>query len=188
MADEISLNGGDKIPFLQQGDNPEINQKLDTTEKGIQLFFGNAEERFFQSAGREITEKILLESFILYRVDLNKTKTHKLYGEAKFKSYLIPVEIFGLVNVDVEKPSYTAGDGLIKKGFGEFHAQIYLSHLKELKIDLRMGDYAYYKGNYYEIIDDGSSNISNKFAYGGDRFYYIDISGVRVTKDKFEGR
>ena len=113
MADNDSLNGGGKIPLLQQGDNPEINQKLDTTEKGIQLFFGDAEERFFQNAGREITEKILLESFILYRIDLKKTRTHTLYGESKFKSYLEPVEVFGLVNVEVEKPSYTAGDGLI---------------------------------------------------------------------------
>ena len=188
MEQNKPLNGGDKIPYLQQGDNPEINQKLDTTEKGIQLFFGNAEEAFFQNAGREITEKILLESFILYRINLNKTRTHKLYGEAKFKAYLDPVEIFGLVNVEVEKPSYAAGDGLIKKGFGEFHAQIYLSHLQELKVEIRMGDYTYYKGNYYEIIDDGSSNVSNKFTYGGDRFYYIDIAAVRVTKDKFEGR
>src|ERR1017187_6375789 len=117
MADN-SLNGGDKIPLLQQGDNTEINQKLDTTEKGIQLFFGDAEERFFQNTGREISEKILLESFILYRIDLKKTRTHSLYGESKFKSYLEPIEVFGLVNVEVEKPSYTTGEGLIKKGFG----------------------------------------------------------------------
>jgi hypothetical protein len=35
----------------------EINEKLDTTKKGIQTFFGDAEERFFQNAGREISEK-----------------------------------------------------------------------------------------------------------------------------------
>ena len=188
MADNTSLNGGGKIPLLQQGENTEINQKLDTTEKGIQLFFGDAEQRFFQDAGREITEKILLESFILYRINLNKTRTHKLYGESKFKSYLEPTEVFGLINVEVEKPSYAAGEGLIKKGFGEFKAQVYLSHLEELKVQIRMGDYVYHKGNYYEITDDGSSNMGNKFAYGGDRFFYIDISAVRVTKDKFEGR
>ena len=187
MADD-SLNGGDKIPLLQQGDNTDINKALDTTEKGIQTFFGEAEERFFQNAGREITEKILLESFILYRVNLKKTRSHKLYGESKFKVYEEPLEIFGLVNVEVEKPSYTAGDGLIKKGFGEFKAQVYLSHLEELKAKIRMGDYVYHKGNYYEITDDGSSNVSNKFAYNGDRFFYIEITAVRVTKDKFEGR
>jgi tetrahydromethanopterin S-methyltransferase subunit G len=65
------LNGGDKVPFLQNGNNTEINKKLDTVKKGIQTFFGDAEERFFQSAGREISEKILLESFILYRVDFS---------------------------------------------------------------------------------------------------------------------
>jgi len=182
------LNGGEKIPFLQQGNNTEINQKLDTTEKGVQLFFGEAEERFFQSVGREISEKILLESFILYRINLTKTRTHKLYGESKFKVYLEPVEIFGLVNLEVEKPSYTGGEGLIKKGFGEFKAQIYLSHLEELKVQIRMGDYVYHKGNYYEITDDGSSNVSNAYAYNGDRLFYINITGVRVTKDKFEGR
>lgn len=182
------LNGGDKVPFLQNGNNTEINKKLDTVKKGIQTFFGDAEERFFQSAGREISEKILLESFILYRVDLNKTRTHSLYGEAKFKKYLETVEVFGLINVESDSPEYTAGEGLIKKGFGKLTAQVYLTHLEELNAQIRMGDFVYHKGNYYEIIDDGSSNISNEYAYGGDRFFYIKIEGVRVTKDKFEGR
>lgn len=182
------LNGGDKIPYLQGGQNTEINEKLDTVKKGIQTFFGDAEERFFQNAGREISEKILLESFILYRVDLKKTRTHSLYGEAKFKKYLEPVEVFGLINVESDSPEYTAGEGLIKKGFGKITAQVYLSHLEELNAQIRMGDFLYHKGNYYEITDDGSSNISNEYAYGGDRFFYIKIEGVRITKDKFEGR
>jgi hypothetical protein len=189
MADnDDALNGGDKIPLFQQGDNTDINKKLDTTEKGIQLFFGDAEERFFQEAGREITEKVLLESFILYRVDLSKTRTHKLYGESKFKKYLEPVEIFARINVESESPSYAAGEGLIKKGFGKLTANVYLSHLEELDVKVRMGDFVYHKGNYYEITDDGSSNTSNEYAYGGDRFFYMKIEGVRVTKDKFEGR
>lgn len=182
------LNGGDKVPYLQGKGNTEINKTLDSVKKGIQLFFSDAEERFFQNAGREISESVLLESLILYRIDLKKTRTHALYGESKFKKYLEPIEVFGLINVESDSPEYTAGEGLIKKGFGKLTAQVYLSHLEELNAQIRMGDFVYHKGNYYEIVDDGSSNISNEYTYGGDRYFYIKIEGVRVTKDKFEGR
>ena len=182
------LNGGDKIPYLQGQGNTEINKTLDSVKKGIQLFFGDAEERFFQNSGREISEKVLLESLVLYRVDLKKTRTHALYGESKFKKYLEPVEVFGLINVESDSPEYTAGEGLIKKGFGKLTAQVYLSHLEELNVQIRMGDFVYHKGNYYEIINDGKSDIGNKFAFGSDKYFYITIEGVEVNSDVFKAR
>ena len=57
------------------GKNPENFKSHETVPKGIKLFFGEKERNFFSAAGREITEGILQESFLLYRIDLQKTKT-----------------------------------------------------------------------------------------------------------------
>ena len=46
--------------------------------------------------GREIVNDILLESFLLYRIDYRTTKTHRVYGEAKQKVYEAPIEIIGV--------------------------------------------------------------------------------------------
>jgi hypothetical protein len=161
---------------------------LDNSQKGIKLFFGSKEKRFFENAGREITEDILQESFILYRIDYKRTRTHDLYGESKKKSYLTPVEVFGRINVEANAPEYMTPGGLIRKGYGQITASIYVQQLDELQVEIRMGDFVYHKGNYYEIVDDGSSNIDNQHSWGGDKLYSITIKGVEVNKDVFEAR
>lgn len=182
-------NIGQVDRLLNKKENKPIEAKeLDTSEKGIKLFFGEKERSFFENAGKEITIEILQESFILYRIDYKKTKTHKLYGEAKKKVYLPPVEVFGRINVEVDKPEYLAKSGIIRKGLGRLTANIYLSHLEELNVIVRMGDFLYHKGNYYEVTDDGSSNISNKHMFGGDKAFYINIEAVEVNKDVFQAR
>jgi hypothetical protein len=167
--------------------------------KGIDKFFGEKEASFFHSAGREITEKILKESFLLYRIDLKKTKVHELYGESKVKRWLPEIEIFGRINVEDQSPSYHTKGGLIKKGMGEFTAHVYIEHLEELKLvtrksdneimfGFRIGDFIGFKGQYYEIVDDGFSQISNKKSWGGDRRFYISIKAIEVDEDVFRAR
>ena len=73
---------------------PAEAREMDNSQKGIKKFFGEKERRFFESSGREITEEILQESFILYRIDYQKTRTHDLYCESKKKVHLTPVEVF----------------------------------------------------------------------------------------------
>jgi len=174
--------------FNEKDPKPEQAKNMDVSKKGIDLFFGEKERSFFDTTGREIVNSILKESFILYRVDYKKTKTHSLYGESKSKVYLTPVEVFGRINVESDNPEYMAPGGIIKKGYGKFTAEVYNTHLEELEVKIRMGDFMYYKGHYYEVSDDGSSNISNEFAYGGDKMFYLKITGVRVKDDVFKAR
>ena len=54
------------------GRNPENFNSHEAVPKGIKLFFGEKEAKFFSNAGREVTEGILQESFLLYRIDLAK--------------------------------------------------------------------------------------------------------------------
>lgn len=182
------------------GKNPENFNAHEAKPKGIRLFFGEKEANFFSRVGREITETILQESFLLYRIDLQKTQTHKLYAQAKKKVWLPEIQIFGRINVETEDPSYQIAGGIEKKGMGKFTAHVYIDQLEELglinKTDgtnvivsgIKMGHFIGYKGQFYKIVDDGYSQISNEFSWAGDRRFYLTIKGVEVDEDIFQGR
>jgi len=125
MAD---LNEIGKLPDGQNDDESKPD--------GIGLFFGDKERAFFSSAGREMTESILQESMMLYRMDLRRTQTHSLYGEAKAfqKSWKPELKILGRINVETVEPEFAAEGGLVKKGFGQLTAHVYMEHLEELGI------------------------------------------------------
>lgn len=181
------------------GQNPENLDSAEATPKGIQLFFGNKERNFFTNAGREITEGVLQESFLLYRIDLEKTRPD-FYNQAKKKVWLPEIQIFGRINVEVQEPKYATGGAIEKKGMGNLTAHVYLDHLEDLGLitkqqntnvivcGIKMGHFIGYKGQFYKIVDDGYSQISNEFSWGGDRRFYITIKGVEVDEDVFQGR
>jgi hypothetical protein len=177
------------LDFNPDDQKPQEAKDLDVERAGISLFFNPEKEGvFFENAGREITNRILQESFLLFRINYQKTRTHSLYGESKKKEWDAPVKIYGRINVEVQDPSYLGPSGPMRKGFGQITAHVYLSHIKELNTEVRVGDYMYHKGNYYEIIDDGSANISNQHAWGGDKQFYLTIKGVEVNSDVFKAR
>jgi len=185
MAEQVFNNNE------QQNENtkkPEAAKQLDADKKGINLFFGEKERKLFLSLGSENVMKQLQETFLLYRIDYKTTRTHDVYGESKKKNYLPEVEIYGRINVESDGPEYLSPGGLIRQGLGKFTAHVYLHHLEEKEVEIRMGDFVYYKGNFYEIIDDGKSNVSNQFAFGSDKFFFISIKGVEVNSDVFKAR
>ncbi len=183
------------------GKKPENFDNHEAVKKGVELFFGEAERDLFAGLGREITEKILQESFLLYRIDLARTQSHSLYGEAKSfqKKYKPEIEIFGRMNVEVNDPSYQAETSIKKQGFGKLTAHVYIDHLKELglvqfdddqiiTLELKTGDFIGYKGEFYEIVNDGFSQTSNEFSWAGDRRFYITITAIEIDEDIFKGR
>ena len=64
------------------GEFPDGMKNDEAKPDGIELFFGEKERAFFSSVGREMSETILQESMMLYRMDLRKTQTD-FYGQAK---------------------------------------------------------------------------------------------------------
>ena len=181
------------------GKNPEGMDSSEAKPDGISLFFGSKERAFFTNAGREITEGVLKESFLLYRVDLEKTRTD-FYGQSKKKVWLPEIQIFGRINVETKEPDYHVDGAVEKKGMGNLTAHVYLDQLEELGLirkqqgtnviisDIKMGHFIGYKGQFYKIVDDGYSQISNEFSWGGDRRFFITIKGVEVDEDVFQGR
>jgi len=183
------------------GKQPEGFKDDELKPDGISLFFGDKERAFFSSAGREISESILKESFMLYRMDLKRTETHSLYGQAKSyqKAWKPEVKILGRLNVETIEPEYMADGGLVKKGFGKLTAHVYMEQLEELDLavynqnqlsifDINNGDYIGYKDEYYMIVNNGFAQISNEFSWGGDRRFYITISAIEVDEDVFKAR
>ena len=166
----------------------EKDKELDTLQKSTKMFFGDKERFFFDSVGRELVNEIMLESFILYRIDYKKTQVHKLYAEARRKEYQEPVEVFGRINVESTHPEFYVKGGITRKGHGKLTANIYLSHLEELGVLIRRGDYCYHKGQYYEVTDDGSANTGNKFAFASDKLFFITVVAIRVTSEAFKPR
>lgn len=181
------------------GKNPEGMDAAEAKPTGISLFFGSKERALFTNAGREVTEGILNESFLLYRIDLEKTQID-FYGQSKKKVWLPEIEIFGRINVETKEPEYSVKGAVEKKGMGNLTASVYLDQLEELGLILKqqgtnvivsgikMGHFIGYKGQFYKIVDDGYSQISNEFSWGGDRRFYITIKGVEVDEDVFQGR
>lgn len=185
MSENQSNNGEQ---FNENVKKPESAKNLDVSKKGISLFFGEKERQLFLNLGSEVTMDQLQESFLLFRIDYKTTKTHALYGEALHKNYLPEVQIYGRINVESNDPEYLSSGGMIRQGMGKLTAHVYLHHLQELSVEIRMGDFIYHKGNYYEIINDGKSNISNKYAFGSDKFFFISIDAVEVNSDVFKAR
>ena len=181
------------------GENPENLDSAEATPKGIKMFFGNKEANFFTNVGREITEGVLEESFLLYRIDLEKTKAD-FYGQAKKKVWLPEIQIFGRINVEVEKPKYVTKGAVEKKGMGKLTAHVYLDHLEEnglitkqqntnvIVSGIKMGHFIGYKGQFYKIVDDGYSQISNEYSWAGDRRFFITIEAIEVDEEILQGR
>ena len=155
------------------GQQPDMVNIVGSNPKGISTFFGDKDKNWMVQTGRELSEEILQEDFILYRVDLKRTKSNR-YGESKTKAWKEPLTIKGRINVEVQDNSYHTNGGLIKKGFGMFTAHVYIEHLEELGLivfeegqrlvyDLNEGDFIAFKGQAYEIKDNGSQLINNLF-------------------------
>jgi len=139
------------------------------------------------------------ESFLLYRIDLEKTQPN-FYGQSKKKVWLPEIEIFGRINVEVKEPEYTVKGAVEKKGMGNLTAHIYLDLLEELGLitkeqntnvivsGIKMGHFIGFKGQFYKIVDDGYSQISNEFSWAGDRRFFVTIKAVESDEDVFQGR
>jgi len=114
------------------GRKPQEVEDHNSTQKGVRMFFGKEEAELFSSLGREITEGWLQESFLLYRIDLQQTSVHPLYGETKHKVYKESVEVFGRINTQSEDTTMHIDGGPIKRGHATMEAHLYLEHLQEL--------------------------------------------------------
>ena len=61
------------LDFNPDDKKPKEAKELDADKSGISLFFNPEKEGvFFENAGREMTNQILEESFLLYRINYQR--------------------------------------------------------------------------------------------------------------------
>jgi len=180
------------------GKQPDMINIIGANSKGINQFFTDKEEDYFNKTGREISETILQEDFIFYKIDLNKTQSNR-YGESKEKRTEKEVIINGRINVQTVDNQYHESGGLLKKGFGTFEAHCYIEHLEELGLvefnegqrlvyHIKEGDFIGYKGQFYEIKDNGSHLINNESSFAGDRRFMTTIKAEEVGEHIFRAK
>ena len=131
---------------------------------------------------------------VLYRVDRTRTDKDAVYGEVGSDEivYLPPVEFNGIVRVETPKNSTYKSGVLRYLEPGNLTVSVYISHLEELKIDIKFGDYIGYPESenrirFYTVSNDGKVISDNKHIYFGYKPYYRTITCVPTQENEFRG-
>ena len=115
------------------------------------LFLGKKERDLVKQVNDELIEKVIGQQILYYPIDIERTDYHDMYGEAIEKTYLPPIRIYALVNVEEETTSYLNGVGTDSDAM----INVYF-HKRRLNDDqdvfVRQGDFVLYGKTYYEIV------------------------------------
>ena len=115
------------------------------------LFLGKKERDLVKQVNDELIEKVIGQQILYYPIDIEATDFHDMYGEAIEKTYLPPIRVYALVNVEEETTSYLSGVGTDSDSI----INVYF-HKRRLNEDqnifVRQGDFILYGKTYYEIV------------------------------------
>lgn len=141
--------------------------------------------------GRHYQEQDVQFTIKLYRVDVVKTKAHKLYGQAKSKDkrFFVPVELNAIVDVEDNRQEYLGGEqSLTREDISQIVIGIYLQELEEKKTEVNRGDIIEYnvsgdKARYFEV--ENAQNVSDVTSQtiAGMRPYWKKVTAVPIKSD-----
>ena len=160
----------------------------------LHKFFSEEDFNLEMDMGMEWQMGDMNFTVVLYRVDRQRTNNDDVYGEALKDSiqFLAPVELKGLVKIDVPTNQDYGNSKLSQIEPGNMTFSVYQSHLDQLAVDISLGDYlGYYesedKVRYYTVVNDGRITSDLKHTYGGYKKYYRTIIAAPSTTDEFNG-
>jgi hypothetical protein len=169
-----------------------MKQKIPITR--LTKFFSEDDFKLNQQIGQEYLHGDLNMKLVLFRINTQKTDIDNVYGEVgkdQIKFYP-PIEFNGLVKIDEPKNS-TYKNGLNRYlEPGNMVVSVYISHLEELKIDIKYGDFIGYpeseeRVRYYTVVNDGKVTSDNKHNMFGFKPYYRTIICVPAQESEFRG-
>lgn len=152
----------------------------------------NSEQEFT----KEMIEKDLNFTVILYRVNREMTSSDDIYGEANKGSirFLAPIELKVVpILEEPENKAYNTGSGGLKYlQDGNLRFAILQLQLDELKIELNFGDYIGYPVTetdvrFFSISNNGVKNWDNKHTIMGYKGAYLSVLCAPVDPNEFEG-
>ena len=160
----------------------------------LEKFFGQEDFALELQMGREYLNGDLNFTLVLYSVDLQKTIKDDVYGEVINNGiqFLPPVEFKALVKINEATNQYINGSKLMQNEPGNMTFSVYNEELRELEIDIKLGDYIGYwiKENevrFYSVIDAGTPDYDNKHTYGGYKGFYYSYTATPVSINEFNG-
>jgi len=169
-----------------------MNNKLPITR--LSKFFSQEDFDINIQLGQEYLHGDLNMKFVLYRVDREKTDTDSIYAEVGKDEikFFPPIEVHGLVQIaEAKNASYKNGVMRYLEP-GNLTIRIYLSHLDELGVQIRYGDFIGYAESeeslrFYQVTNDGRIQADNKHKMFGYKPHYLTIECAPVQESEFRG-
>jgi hypothetical protein len=146
------------------------------------LFLGKKERDLVKQVNDELIEKVIGQQILYYPIDMERTDFHDMYGEAVEKTYLPPIRVYALVNVEEETTSYLSGVGTDSDSI----VNVYF-HKRRLTEDqdvfVRQGDFILYGKVYYEIV---KLSKPRKLFGQVDETFEINATCKRARRGQFD--
>lgn len=141
--------------------------------------------------GRHYLERDVKFEFLLYKINVVKTKSNDLYGQSKpkDKSYFTPIKLNGFIMIDdPEQKTYGDENGILRNDSGNLTINIFLDELKEKNTDFNRGDIIEYNmsgdyARYYEVFDANDVVDTTVNSIAGFRPYYKKIKALPIKED-----
>jgi hypothetical protein len=146
------------------------------------LFVGDKERKLVRQVNTELIENVVGQVIAYYAIDLESSNFHPIYGESKQKSFLPPVRVYARVETEAADILQTkAGIDRLQKINVYFHRK---RLTEDQKLVVRIGDFVYYDGDYYEIVETrGSKRL---FGQDGQK-YEISATCIKARENMFNG-
>jgi len=167
-------------------------QHIDLEDDRYGLFMSENSFNLDVEYGRDYLQTDHVDHVTLYKVNVTKTKSHKLYGQSKAKDkvFFSPVKLNVMVNVLPSEQKYYGDNpgGIARQDTGNLSFGVYLDELKEKKVDMIRGDYIEYNmsgdhNRYYEIQNADIITDTTDKTIGGFKPYFKRIVAVPVKED-----
>ena len=162
--------------------------------KRINKFFSEEDFQLEIEMGREAIEGDGNFTVILYRVDRESTQTDDIYNEASAKdiNFYPPVELYVIPIIEAPENKTYNDSSMRYLEDGNFTFEIYSQQLKELDLDVSLGDYIGYPIDeteiiYFSVTNAGEKNYNNKHTIMGYKGAFRTIECTIANEDEFNG-
>tara|TARA_R110000824_G_scaffold89809_1_gene219876 strand:+ start:1226 stop:1705 length:480 start_codon:yes stop_codon:yes gene_type:complete len=146
------------------------------------LFVGDKERKLVRQVNTELIENVVGQVIAYYAIDIESSNFHPIYGESKEKNFLPPVRVYARVETQpAELLQNKTGVDRLQKINVYFHRK---RLTEDQKLVVRIGDFVYYDGDFYEIVETRGS----KRLFGQDeQKYEISATCIKARENMFDG-
>jgi len=166
------------------------NKAIELEEQRYGLFMTDSSFDVDIMFGRHYLNNDVNYKVTIHRVDAIKSKTHKLYGEAKAgdKKFMKPVILDSLVEIADGETKFLANDGIFRDDTGPITVKVYLKELEEKRVEINRGDILEYnisgeKPRYYEVTDAQNVVDITSQTIASFKPYWKRVAGVPAKED-----